>query len=322
MERYRMDDGTVVDVSHSNVCSQSDDESDDVAVESNRNPNDPFWLNHPYTGETTVSDQRTYRTPWRAWDADALIIWGTADATELQALANGSGYAPFTTEIRGKKRGVVRLYSMSYRDTDSGPYREVIFGFDAYETNDKEPRVFPWVNSVSTLVPAYHPENVLFTGELILTKQPPITLGRELLGYNKHIGKISRRNETSIEKFTQTLKFDDVVAHLWIDTSQSGQRQVLMDVASAFGLSDPSQLPPPHAEVKQLGVTWDAMNPTQLKRIIGYVVWTPEFSAWNAEKETLDIGAKSEMGKLLNNIQFTPSLVGHSSRFKLSIDVQ
>jgi hypothetical protein len=165
------------------------------------------------------------------------------------------------------------------------------------------------------------PDDVLFTGELVLTRLAPVTAGRELFGYDKHLGIVARTTTTDAKaQFRQVLWVNDVLARFQVDGSSAGQLASAVSLAAAFGLPDASKLPPPAPEFHQLGAMFDVRDPKRVALVDGYAKWRPTMSAWDEETCAFYAGTGSTLGRTLRAVGFEPKVVAHDPAFEIVID--
>jgi hypothetical protein len=196
-----------------------------------------------------------------------------------------------------------------------------MFSFDTHEDGGGPPLTIPWVNPFSALVPSLAPVDVLFSGRLVLDRRPPIIVGREVFGYDKHLGAVVRRDATTDDgRFKASLVADGVSAELAVDGSAAGMFATAVALTQALGLTDPAQLPPPASEFHQVGATWNALQPTKVSGIDGFARWNPTMSAWNPTTCRLNAAPGSPLGELLRRVRFEPAVVAHDPNFAIVID--
>jgi hypothetical protein len=197
----------------------------------------------------------------------------------------GSGYAPWTTEIGGVKKGIVRLFSIHYRDTDSGPYNAFVIQLDAYKIDGSGPKTFPWVNAFSSMIPMAAPGNVFF---------------------------YSRMVDNSYSAW--------VFEHIDVDESDAAKISSAVSLAQAFGLSGPADLPPPAAEYPFAGATWDVLHPGQTKTVTAAATFAPTMTAWNPARHHLVVGGKKPLSQQIIGMEFSPQIVTHDAHAKFVMD--
>lgn len=288
-----------------------------------RDPNDAFYANHPRTGKFTLSNGQVMEVPWRAQDIDYWAVYATADAKVMDQLMARTGYKPWTTEVDGKRRGVVRLHSLNYRDSDNGPYKAFLITLDAYKDDGGAARTFPWVNPYSVLVPVSSGDLLFFFRGVVTGDH--MTTGRELLGYDKRKGSVSIFSETEVSgpQLRLTHVKDEtgqpvVSAKFVANGAASTQLAEANEFAHALGLADATQLPAPAAEIIQDGASPDPVRPGKIKTYNGAGTWRPSMGRWNGD-DTLSFDARSEFGRIATSLDIKPEVVMHDNHAKMSL---
>jgi len=136
----------------------------------------------PAIGTATV-DGEACAIPYHNYDADALIIWGSADAEWVRERLQGPWEPLLGTDGRAK----LALWLVDYKDTVVNAYKELIVVFSVV------PRSSPGVPPVRFA----HQQLQLFDDKqacpyiykLWLDEQLPVSYGRELLGCDKYLDR-------------------------------------------------------------------------------------------------------------------------------------
>ncbi len=288
-----------------------------------RDPNDPFFANHPRTGTFKLSNGRVVEVPWRAQDIDWWATFGTADAAAMETLLKGTGYRPLTTVINGKRRGIVRVQTLNYRDSDDGPYRAFLLCLDVYKDEGGPAKTFPWVNAYSVLTPH-------FMGSLMYLYRGSVTgsherTGRELLGFDKRKAPVlfNTKGPMNGNQVREALALDEhqraVSFTRWqIDGSPAAQLAEANLLAQSLGLPDASHLPPTPPEGFQAGVSKDPMRPGHIKYHDGWAKWHTVTARWKPS-DVMQFSSTSEFGRVGRALDIKPEVLFRDDHGKMTL---
>jgi hypothetical protein len=203
--------------------------------------------------------------------------------------------------------------------SDLGSDHEIITAFEA----DPAGTAYPWVNAYSVLVPALsNPTNAIFMNKLALDAKLPIDYGREVYGYDKHTAKIGFSTDQSDGSLDFGILDDSgaprgIHGLLTFDKSPATQLESATKLAAAFGLDDPTKLPPaPEVGVFSV-MTHDVMSSDRsaFRFQTSYFKWTPCMNEFGG-KDSLSFDKGDEVGQFLESVNFEPMLVMHDALAK------
>jgi uncharacterized protein with NAD-binding domain and iron-sulfur cluster len=144
--------------------------------------------------------------PFHAYDADGLILHGKAkNWSWLEKQTKGTRWHPARSQVGGHSFGFAELWIITYSDTTTGPYKELVINFVV--TKDPDKPDYRWNSDYSALAPMNDPANRLFTPALLLNEEKPlqaggpIAYGNDLLGTNKKPAKIRITTQGSVRSF-------------------------------------------------------------------------------------------------------------------------
>lgn len=252
--------------------------------------------------------------PYHCYDADSYVLHGTVDLSGVEALLQGESCRPvILRRPGGTDRGVAQIWLNLYRDTNFGPYREVVISFAA--SSEKETVVFPYRNAASLLLPSVDPRTVVFTRWLYLDSQPAIDVGREVFGFPKYRAELSFERAPSGDVATAPCT---TLAH---QTTMADGKEVLR-LRLALARTAWNRLEATWMLLRALGVGRIAglgrarevastiLTPTLLKQVVTPVraVGSPRLYRWSAECE-LGFGPDTAGGRALAELRFDPALV-------------
>ena len=134
----------------------------------------------PAIGTAELGSGVVCAIPYHNYDADALVIWGTADQESVQELIEG----PWVPLLDSHGRAQVSLWVVDYADTVLGPYKELIFVFSILHENSP---TFSVGRPLQQL-PLFDDRLAYsYVYKLWLDQQIPIDYGRELFGADKYL---------------------------------------------------------------------------------------------------------------------------------------
>eukprot|EP00316_Scyphosphaera_apsteinii_P001446 CAMPEP_0119300808 /NCGR_PEP_ID=MMETSP1333-20130426/2705_1 /TAXON_ID=418940 /ORGANISM="Scyphosphaera apsteinii, Strain RCC1455" /LENGTH=311 /DNA_ID=CAMNT_0007302709 /DNA_START=42 /DNA_END=977 /DNA_ORIENTATION=- len=139
-----------------------------------------IFAEHPAIGTATV-EGLACAVPYHNYDADALIIWGAADPSWVQARLRG----PWRPLLDKDGRALVSLWVVDYKDTVINPYKELIIAFSVVHTSKPDPGRVTSPHQQLQLFDDKQASPYIY--KLWLDQQLPITYGRDLLGCDKYL---------------------------------------------------------------------------------------------------------------------------------------
>ena len=272
-----------------------------------------LFSRHPDEALTWPSGKQ-FPIPYHCYDADAFVLHGTVELPGVEALLQGENCHPVILRRPGRPdRGVAQIWLNLYRDTNFGPYREVVISFAA--SKEKETAVFPYKNVASLLLPGLDPRCVIFTRWLYLDSQPAIDVGREVFGFPKYRAELSFERAQSEERnpsepitlMHRTLTSDGkevLRVHLDLERSAWKRIETTWQLLRAIGLRGISRV----GRAREAAST--LLTPVLLKQVVTPVraVGRPSLYPWSSECE-LSFGPETAGGRTLAELRFDPVLV-------------
>lgn len=264
---------------------------------------------------------RQFAIPYHCYDADAFVIHGTVDLPGTRALLRDEHCQPVILRRPGQPdRGVAQIWINLYRDTNYGPYRELVISFAA--TTEDQPRVFPHRSPASLLLPGLAPRGVVFARWLYLDSQPAIDAGREVWGFPKYRAELSF---DPIPTGSSWLSAHNVLTHQTLTTAGKEvlRAHLVLKETRRARLAMAWQLLRTLGPRNLLGRSSTAegastlLTPTLLKQVVTPVraVGRPRLYFWDRESE-LSFGPDTAAGRALAELHFEPALVHASMGMK------
>ncbi len=268
-----------------------------------------------YSGETvTLSSGSRFRAPYHCYDADAVIISGTVALGGARRLLENENCAPVVLRRSGAPdRGIAQIWLNLYRDTNVGPYREVVISFTA--SSEATTPLVEYVNPVSLVSPNIDPRCVTFTRWLYLDSQLAIDAGREVWGFPKYMAEVFFNGEatgntglfdnTTLKHRTVTADGKEVLqTRLVLEQSRWERLEVAWQVMRALGVGTLASL------ARESEAESTILTPVLLKQVVTPVktVGSPALHPWRPENE-LTFGSDTQGGRALAELDFEPLLV-------------
>ncbi len=269
----------------------------------------------------TLSSGRQFALPYHCYDADSFVLHGPVDLPGVQALLQGENCHPVILRRPGRPdRGVAQIWLNLYRDTNFGPYREVVISFAA--SSQKETVVFPCRNAASLLLPSMDPRTVIFARWLYLDSQPAIDVGREVFGFPKYradlsFDRVRSGSEgpsagTTVTHRTRTADGMEVLRlHLALERTVWSRLEMTWMLLRALGVG----------RIARVGRAREAastlLTPVLLKQVVTpvRVVGHPRVHRWSSECE-LGFGPETTGGRALAELGFDPVLIQATTELK------
>ena len=121
--------------------------------------------------------------PFQIYDADTLVIHGSADLGYVKRQLRGSGLVPVRDQ---NGQGFVEIWIMDYPDTCLGPYREAaIHVVAAADSTPESDLIYVRRDGFGCEVPILNPDTKLFTLSILLSEMSAIAYGEQLFGIKK-----------------------------------------------------------------------------------------------------------------------------------------
>jgi hypothetical protein len=149
----------------------------------------------PVRGVDFRKEGQVVPVPFQIYDADALVVHGSADLRYLEAQMAGTGLEPVRDQ-NGK--GYVEVWIMNYPDACVGPHQEAaIHVVVADKTRPagraervdlpeaRTPPVYRRTDGFDCVAPMMNSENKLYTLAILLTDMRAIAYGEQLFGIGK-----------------------------------------------------------------------------------------------------------------------------------------
>lgn len=135
--------------------------------------------------DVTLPWGSSFRLPFHCYDAETWVIGGTVSLEPMARLLGLEGLVPVRLRPEGKRPvGAAWLWINDYRDTNCGPYKELVVAFAAARDTFE----VPLRNTVSVFTPLAHALGLVYARWLFLDEERPIALGREVWGFPKESG--------------------------------------------------------------------------------------------------------------------------------------
>jgi hypothetical protein len=267
---------------------------------------------------------RRFPIPYHCYDADALVLHGTVDLAATEALLRGENCRPAALRRLGQPdRGVAQIWLNLYRDTNVGPYREVVISFAV--CRDARAPVYPHRNAASLLLPGLDPRCVVFTRWLYLDSQLPIDAGREAWGFPKYRAELrfdraggggeGLLGATAVTHQAISTDGKEILRmHLELGSSWSSRLQLSWQLLRTLGIR----------RLMGRGGSAEAastiLTPTVLQQFAVPVraVGRPTLHRWGPRNE-LSFGPETEGGRRLAELGFRPALVHATTGLKFAM---
>jgi hypothetical protein len=269
----------------------------------------------------TLPSGKQFPMPYHCYDADSFVLHGTVDVPGAEALLQGENCHPVVLRQRGRPdRSVAQIWLNLYRDTNFGPYQEMVISFAA--SSEEKTAVFPYKNGTSLLVPGLDPRCVIFTRWLYLDSQSAIDVGREVFGFPKYLAELSfdpvesegKSPSAAITLMHRTLTSDGkevLRVHLDLERSAWKRLETTWQLLRALGLRGISRMGRAREVASAL------LTPVLLKQVVTPVraVGRPSLYRWSADCE-LSFGPDTAGGRTLAELHFDPVLVQITKQLK------
>lgn len=276
---------------------------------------------NPITETRTLSTGDVVPIPLRTCDSNLAAIFGTIDLAFAQQVLAGTGYEPLEVVRPGQPNaGLARLYFVDYLHNDLGPYRAFFLLVDAAEKSATlDAKRLTWVNPLSSLLPAFDPQNRTIIVQMILPKEAKksIAYGRELMGIDKRAGAVDYTIAPNAKKFAVTDENGKSVVHgsLHPDMSLFTLAGTVAEIAgAAIGEQVTSQdisfkLHPLtlNRPVEVTGQAIARIGTGKLVRQTSSIHYLPSINDASPRHLDLHVDGSSELGKRLNDAHFTPA---------------
>jgi hypothetical protein len=265
---------------------------------------DSFFASNPHTGTSTLRSGQVVPTPLRIYDGDDLIMLGTADHAALEAMATGSGIAPYQTQ---GNRGFAFLYVSKVRCGDIGAYNESFFAFYGSKTGG----VIPWVNAFSAFVPAANPATVAVASKyFVVSSQVSVDYGRELLSLDKSLGQLEISPRPDLDVFTVSATDGQKLFYgsVHFDGSDAAKAASAAGFATALGLKSPADLQPP-PPVSPFPLVTSLHDGSPFKIFTSLAPTEFNLNEWHAEDQlSIDEDAFARFDRNFAGIDFKPTV--------------
>ena len=262
----------------------------------------------------TLSSGKQFAMPYHCYDADSYVVTGSVDLAQVEALLRGESCHPVSLRKRERQdRGIAQIWLNLYRDTNFGPYRELVITIAV--SSEQDPVVFPFRNAASLLLPSADPRCMVFARWLYLDSQPAIDVGREVFGFPKYRAGLSFDHKPSDDAATaecatlthQTTTADGKeVLRLRLELHRSIRKRLETTwmLMRAFGIHRIASL----SRTREVAST--ILTPTLLKQVVTpvHAVGRPHLYRWSPGCE-LGFGPETTGGRALAALRFDPALI-------------
>jgi hypothetical protein len=283
------------------------------------------WQNeYPVSKQETLSTGDVVPVPLRACDMNVAAVFGTIDLSFAQQVFAGTGYVPLEVVRPGKPNaGMVRLYFIDYLTADLQPYREFVVLVDGAEaTATADAKKLTYVNSLSTLLPAFDPQSRTYFHQLILNKEATaaIAYGRELLGADKRGGAVDFSYGAN-DSFDVSVADEHGAPVLHTSLRPSWNLLTLAGTVGKFlGAAVGERIMPKDFKVKlqllqlnqPMGASGETIGRTpetnnEIVRTRTDFVYLPSINEATSKTMDLSLDSSSALGKSLSDAHFTPA---------------
>jgi hypothetical protein len=277
--------------------------------------------------------------PFHVYDADGLILYGRVHNFEsLEKRMDRTGWRPVYANIGSRRVGFGELWIMSYNDTTTGPYNELVINFVA--TNDPTKPAYQWSSPYSVLVPMNDPANRLFTPLLLLdenrTDVPkkkreggPIAYGNNLLGTKKESATIEISQKGTLRRFGCNTPDGAPVltGHVDVNVSALDSFTATCEMVRQFGFIATGQAYDQRTSNAELsgGIVNPQGGDGKVREIIAAYKFAPKVGLLRPDRPErfgLHWEPGTKFGGILEECGFEPVIFGHDPHLKtvLSID--
>jgi hypothetical protein len=137
--------------------------------------------------------------PFQIYDADALVIQGSAELRYLESKLAGTGLVPVRDQ---NGLGFIELWIMDYPDACVGPHREAaIHVVAAPASTSPENLVYRRRDGFGCELPILNPRTKLFTLNILLSEMSAIAYGEELFGIGKNYVDAAMERDGNVKAF-------------------------------------------------------------------------------------------------------------------------
>lgn len=282
----------------------------DVDYPDSAEERDPIFTEHPQTSSFVSSNNYRMKIPFHAYDADATIVFGSADYAKAAAMMAPHNLIPVRTS---DGQAIASIWLMNYKSTSLGPYFEVVFGFAANTVS----KTITIHSNHSFLAPMMDPKGTLFSSKLLLppNKQDAIDWGREVGGWDKskadsmdfdtsHLTASYEIHENGALGLRATI--ERKTGALAMGTSVLG---ILSDLGGNVSLGNVAQSL--IKDVTSSTVVTSGVPGFEKKKSTAYFRFKPTAKSWNRDTDKLELGS-SPFGKLIQDLKFDPRLVTYA----------
>jgi len=245
------------------------------------------------------------RLPFHCYDAEAWVIGGTVALDPLRRWLDPEGLVPVRLRAEGKRPvGAAWLWVNDYRDTNIGPYKELVVGFAAARDTFE----LPLRNTVSVFQPMAHALGLVFARWLFLDEEPPITLGRDVWGFPKEIGAFEMQRAD--DRFR--CRVSDGQGREVIDVDVRNRHGALpfavgaLRVGRAFGFEKAATI----ALSPSMATTVVTPKDVKVSRCPARMSGRPLVYRWR-DDDKLRLGTRTACGAALSDLGFSPMSVQH-----------
>jgi hypothetical protein len=272
----------------------------------------------------TLPSGRQFSVPYHCYDADTFVLYGTVDLLGSEALLRGENCRPVVIRRAGRPdRGVAQIWLNLYRDTNVGPYQEIVISFSA--SRERDSLVFTYRNATSLLLPSLDSRCFVFTRWLYLDSELAIDVGREVWGFPKYWAELGFERSESRGRgrsrrtvlVHQTLAADGkevLRARLELERTPWARLQLAWRLARALGVRRLLALSRERETASAL------LTPVSIKQLATPIraVGRSSLHRWS-RRNALSFGPETPAGRALAELRFEPALIHSVDALKFAM---
>jgi hypothetical protein len=271
----------------------------------------PMPINAP---ATLLHRGQLIKLPGKFDHATATYLFSLLDYQTASWLCDGENFQPLSMSAPQSVQRAVGLVSViDYHQTDVGPYREWILGLWVVPKGEPVP-VLNWVNPASLFFHAVLSGDKRFTcfsPKMILTEPLPIEVGVEHYGIPKELGQVSYECAGGRMLSEVQDSAGQWIMRLEAPTTRGfvARCRFLLSLVRAFGVESCFRL----AQIKEMSmiVTGSAKLRPKNALLVSKVDPQSDFLVWDDRDCQLTTNPKTQWGKVLQSLSFSPSLICH-----------
>ena len=247
----------------------------------------------------------TFRLPFHCYDAETWIVGGTVSLAPLTRWLDPEDLVPVQLRPEGGRPvGAAWLWINDYRDTNCGPYKELVVAFAAARYTFE----VPLRNTASVFAPLAHQLGLVFTRFLFLDEEKPIALGREVWGFPKEAGSLDLQRAP--DRFRARVA--DAQGREVIDLDVRHRQGAVPFAVGALRAGRAIGFERVATIALSPALPLMVVTPKQIKasRVSGRMHGRPLLYRWK-DDDRLRLGTRTECGAALSDLGFSPTAVQH-----------